>query len=85
MKDLTSLTAKDQESERKVKMLVTHVHKMPEGAEKREFLVVDMLNINHLRVRHIGESTFIDKHFGVFYDILIILCDPPQQIFENCA
>ena len=63
------LTAKDRKREGKdvqVKMLVTHVHKMPKGAEKKEFLCVDMLKVNTLRVRHIGESTFIDNHFGVF-------------------
>ena len=47
----------------KVKMLVTHVHEMPEGTEKGEFLVVD-LRVNHLRVLHISELTY-----GIFCDI----------------
>ena len=48
------------ESEREdvnVKMFVTHIHKMPEGTEEGEFLVVD-LGVYHLRVLHIGTFTF---------------------------
>ena len=48
------------ESEREdvnVKMFVTHIHKMPEGTEEGEFLVVD-LGVYHLRVLHISKFTF---------------------------
>ena len=41
----------------KVKMLVTHIHEMPEGTETGEFLVVD-LGVHHLRVIHIRKFTF---------------------------
>ena len=34
-----------------------HVYEMPKGTEKGEFLVVDMLDVDHLQVRHRSEST----------------------------
>ena len=46
---------KSEEDNVEVKMLVTHVHKMHEGTEEGEFLIVD-LGVHRLRVLHISKS-----------------------------
>ena len=49
------LESKEEREDVKVKMFVTHIHEMPKGTEKGEFLVVH-LGVNHLRVLHISKS-----------------------------
>ena len=64
-----------------VKMLVTHIHEMPKGTEKGEFLVVD-LGVNHFRVLHISELTYSILVFSVIYMYIIA---PSSGVARGCS
>jgi hexokinase len=55
-----------------VKMCVTHIHRLPKGTEKGEFLIVDV-GVVYLTVTHISELTFNDIVFLTYTHVDVIL------------